>query len=160
AIALTAALVPINSHHLIWFGALAAASIVHLELTLGIERLRELHTESNTYVNLKSIWTFAGLLVLPPPLVATLVALTYTHMRFRVSRRIVPHRWVFAASNVIIASTAGGAVLLAAFPGTYPSLPSGWIGFAVVVAAAITRQIVNRSLTCFAVVLMYAGTTL
>ena len=160
AIALTAALVPINSCHLIWFGALAAASIVHLELTLGIERLRELHTESNTYTNLKSIWTFAGLLVLPPPLVATLIALTYTHMWFRVSRRIVPHRWVFAASNVITASTAGGAILHAAFPDTYPSLPSGWIGFAVVVATAATRWIVNRVLTSFAVVLMYPGTAL
>src|SRR5215207_8344134 len=159
AIALTAGLVPVAPHHLMWFAVLALASIAHLELTLGIERLRELHTEGNTYTNLKSIWTFAGLLVLPPPLVATLIALTYAHVWFRVSRRIVPHRWVFSASNVVLASTAGGAVLVT-LTDAYPSVPASWRGFGVVLLAAAARWIVNRVLTSLAVVLMYPETTL
>jgi len=78
---------------------------------------------------------------------------------FRVSRRIVPHRWVFSASNVVLASTAGGAVLVT-LTDAYPSVPASWQGFGVVLLAAAARWIVNRVLTSLAVVLMYPGATL
>jgi diguanylate cyclase (GGDEF)-like protein len=158
-IALTATFVLPTTRHLVWFGTLAIASILHMELTLGIERLRELHTEGHTYTNLKSIWIFAALLVLPPLLVAAMVALTYTYMWCRVNRRIVPHRWAFSACNVVLASAAGGAVLYASSPATYPSLPGGWVGFAVIVIAAIVRWIVNRVCTSVGLMLSQPGRT-
>jgi len=156
-VALTATLIPPTTRHLTWLGTLAVASILHLEFTLGIERLRELHTKGQTYTNLKSIWIFAALLVLPLPLVAAMVTLTYTHMWFRASRRIVPHQWVFSACNVILASAAGAAVLQAFYPATYPSLPGGWGGFGVIVITAIVYWAVNRVFTSVGLMLSHPG---
>lgn len=156
-IALTATLIPPTTRHLAWLGTLAIASILHLELTLGIERLRELHTNGRAYTSLKSIWIFAALLVLPLPLVAAMVALTYTHIWFRVNRRIAPHRWLFSACNMVLASTAVAAVLQAFYPATYPSLPSGWVGFGVIVIAAIAGWGVNRVFSSIGFLLAHPG---
>jgi diguanylate cyclase (GGDEF)-like protein len=158
-IALTATLIPPTTRHLAWLGTLVIASILHLELTLGIERLRELHPEGRAYTSLKSIWIFAALLVLPLPLVAAMVALTYTHIWLRVSRRVVPHRWLFSASSLVLASAAGAAVLQAFYPATYPSLPSGWIGFGVIAITAIVGWAVNRVFTSVGRLLSYSGST-
>src|SRR5215211_3947349 len=64
-VALTASLVPISSRDLMWFIALGAGSVLHLEATRQVERLRELHAVGSIYTNLQSIWTFAGLILLP-----------------------------------------------------------------------------------------------
>lgn len=157
-VALTMRLVPIGGQDLVWFGALAGASILHLEVMRGIERLRELHTHGRVFTNLKSVWTFAGLLVLPPPLVAALIAITYIHMWFRINRRMILHRWAFAACNVILASTAAGAVLFVTHPLTYPGLPHGLLGFAAVAGAGVVRWLVNTTLTGVALMLMKPGT--
>lgn len=157
-VALTATMVPVGGRDLVLFAALAGASILHLEVMRGIERLRELHTHGRVFTNLKSVWTFAGLLVLPPPLVAALIAITYLHMWFRINRRMILHRWVFAACNVMLASAAAGAVLAIAFPATYPELPHGLLGFAAVAGAGVMRWIVNSTLTGFALMLMNPGT--
>jgi diguanylate cyclase (GGDEF)-like protein len=157
-VALTMRLVPVGGQDLVWFAALASASIMHLEVMRGIERLRELHTHGRVFTNLKSVWTFAGLLVLPPPLVAALIAITYVHMWFRINRRMILHRWVFAACNVILASTAAGAVLVVAYPQSYPELPHGLLGFAAVAGAGVVRWLVNTILTGIALVLMNPGT--
>jgi len=153
-VALTANLVPVSGRDVTWFAMLAVAAILHLEITRGVERLRELHTEGRAYTNLMSIWTVAGLLVLPPVLVAGLLVLTYVHMWLRLGRRSASHRWVFSACNVIVASAAGGAILVAASPQSYPVLPHGPTGFAVIVAATLTRWMVNRTVASFALILM------
>jgi diguanylate cyclase (GGDEF)-like protein len=156
-IALTADMVPVSSRHVGWFSALAVASILHLEFMRGIERLRELHSHGRVFTNLKSVWTFAGLLVLPPSLVAALIVITYTHMWFRVSQQIMLHRWVFSTCNVVLASAAGGAILALAYPSAYPSLPHGLLGFGVVMAAAVARWLVNSTLTAIALLFMHPG---
>lgn len=157
-VALTAQMAPIGRQELVWFAALAGMSMLHLEIMRSIERLRELHTHGRVFTNLKSVWTFAGLLVLPPPLVAALIAVTYVHMWFRINRRMILHRWAFAGCNVILASAAGGAVLVMAYPDTYPQLPHGLLGFAAVAGAGIARWVVNSALTGFALMLMNPGT--
>jgi diguanylate cyclase (GGDEF)-like protein len=154
-IAATATLVPVRSGDLIAFAVLAVASVLHLELMRGIERLRELHSVGHVYTDLKSIWTFAGLLLLPPPLLAALIVLGFVHSWLRLRRRPVVHRWTFSACNVIVASTAGGAVLAAA--GAYPGLPTGAFAVAIIVGAALARWLVNRSLTSVALMLMQPG---
>lgn len=158
AVLLTAQMVPIGGEDLIWFAALAGASMAHLEVMRGIERLRELHTHGRVFTNLKSVWTFAGLLVLPPPLVAALIAITYMHMWFRINRRMILHRWVFAGCNVMLASAAAGAVLAIAYPQTYPELPHGLLGFAAIAGAGFMRWFVNSTLTGVALMLMNPGT--
>lgn len=158
-VVVSVALVPITTDSLVTFAILTAASVAHLEVTSGVERLRELHTEGRVFVPLMPVWTLAGMLVLPFPLVAALVALGYTHMWFRLGRKIVPHRWVFSASNVVVASGCGALVLHLAFPTAYPTLPVGSAGFAVIVAATLVRWIVNRTLAISAVRLMQPGRT-
>lgn len=158
-VAVTATLVPVGGSDLSRFGLLTVGSILHLEVTRGVERLRELHAEGRVFTNLKSVWTLAGLLVLPPPLVAGLIAVTYVHMWFRLGHQIVPHRWVWSACNVTLASAAGGAILVAAHPQAYPGPPHGPAGLAVVVAVTATRWAVNRTLTSVAIMLMRPGRT-
>jgi len=158
-IALTATIVPIGSRDLMWFAGLAVGSIVHLEVTRHIERIRELNSAGNIYSNFKSIWTFSALLLLPPPLVAALIVITYTHVWFRVSKRILVHRWVFSACNVVLASAAAGALLVAAYPHTYPDLPPGASGLIMIPVAGAVRWLVNRTFTRGALVLMDPDTT-
>jgi diguanylate cyclase (GGDEF)-like protein len=153
----TANLIPVQPRHLLSFGLLTTASVLHLEITRGVERLRELHAEGRIYVNLVSVWTLSALLVLPPALVGCFIALTYTHMWFRLGGKIVLHRWVFSACNLLLASAAGGAVLVAVRPEAYPALPHGAAGFALVIAATFVRWIVNRTIAIFALILMRAG---
>src|SRR5947208_1666833 len=49
-------------------GVLLAGSAIHLEAARDIERLRKVGAEGIPYVNLKGMWTFAGVLLLPPPM--------------------------------------------------------------------------------------------
>lgn len=158
-IGLTASVAPVTERDLVWFATLALLSVLHLEANRRIERLRELAAEGTQYVDLKSIWTFAGLLLLPPPLVAALIVVTYTHSWLRIGQRILPHRWYFSASTIVLASAAGGAILAAAFPSSYPGLPHGWVGVLVVAAAAAARWLVNSALVVVALPLMSTGTT-
>src|SRR5215211_1088045 len=80
AVVATAHMAPTGRRELAWFGVLAGCSVLHLEVTRSWERLRELHTQGRAYTDFQSVWTVAGLLVLPPLLVAALIGLTYTHM--------------------------------------------------------------------------------
>lgn len=153
AIVLTAGVRPVERVDLGWFAVLAGLSVVHLEANRGIERMRELATEGRTYVVLMSIWTFGGLLVLPPPLVAALIVVTYTHSWLRTGQHVLPHRWTFSAATIVLASAAGGAVL-AMHPAGYPVLPTGWSGIGIVVAAAVARWLVNSVLIVVALPLM------
>lgn len=156
-VAATVTLVPVGRWDLVVFGLLTVASVLHLELMRGIERLRELHATGGVYTDLKSIWTFAGLLLLPPPLLAGLIVIGFVHSWLRLRRRPVVHRWTFSASNVVLASAAGYAVLVLVYPGDYPGLPAGGFAVVVIVAAALVRWGVNRSLASVALMLMRPG---
>jgi len=158
-IVLTSRLFPVTRAGLGTFAVLAGLSVVHLEVNRRIERMRELATEGRTYVDLKSIWSFAGLLMLPPSLVAALIVLTYAHSWFRVGDDILPHRWVFSAATVVLGSAAGGMVLTMLHPAAYPGLVPGWIGVVLATAAAVARWAVNSLLVFAAMPLMDAVTS-
>ncbi len=156
----TATAVPVQRHHLVWFAVLTAGSLAHFEVTRRIERIRELASEGpKPYVNLHAIWTFAGLILLPPPLVAILVVVSYAHLWFRVTHRILLYRAVFNTAVALLATAAGGAVLAVLTPGSYPGLPHGWVGIAVVTLAAAARFLVNSLLVLGAIVLSAPGTS-
>lgn len=153
-VGLTAMLYPVTERHIALFLVLAALSAAHLEVSRGAERLRELATEGAPYVVWLSIWTFAGLLLLPPPLVAALIVITYGHSWFRVGRDILPHRWTFSAATVVLSSAAGGLALALAHPDGYPGPLVGWFAFGIAVLAAVVRWAVNSLLVFLAMPLM------
>ena len=137
---------PLERTDWIAFGVLALCSALHLEAVRGVERAREGARTGTPYVDLKSIWTFAGVLLLPPALAVGLVVFTFLYLRWRVVR-MVAHRWAFNGATVVIATHAAGVVLLAGLPaGVYPGLPSSFAGVFVIVLAAALRWFVNHGL--------------
>jgi diguanylate cyclase (GGDEF)-like protein len=151
-VAATSFAVPIGTADWIHLLILAGGSMVHVEAARGIERLREVAAEGIPYVNLKGMWTFAGALILPPPLAASLIALTYLHSWFRL-RRVSPHRWFFSAATIVLAAAAAAAALSTITPADYPGYPSGPIGLVAVVTAGLAYWFVNYSLVVGAVLL-------
>ena len=60
--------------------------------------------EGAPYINLLSVWLFAGVLLLPPPLLCALIVLGYLHSWARMYRlRALAHRKVFSAATVVLA---------------------------------------------------------
>jgi len=156
----TATLFPVERRHLVWFAVLAAGSLGHFEATRRIERIRELASEGpKPYVNLHAVWTFAGLILLPPPLVAALIVISYVHLWFRVTHRIVVHRAVFNTATAVLSTAAGGTVLVTLVPDSYPGLPHGWAGLVAVILAAPARFLVNSLLVVGAIMLTSPDTS-
>lgn len=151
-IAVTFGLVGVARPDLLLFAALTAGSVLHHEASRRTERIREIAAEGVSYVSPKTVWIFAGLLLLPPAMVATLIAITYLHSWLRLSR-VPAHRWVFSASTIVLAAGFGGAVLAAADPGGYPQLPTGLGGFVAIVLAGVLFWLVNYALVVVAIAL-------
>jgi diguanylate cyclase (GGDEF)-like protein len=125
---------------------LAAASMIHLEAARGIERERETMRANAPFIDLKSVWTFAAVLLLPVSLAVALVVLTHAHMRIRVVRTPT-FRWAYSAATVVVATHAAAAVLQVGLPpGDYPGLPVGWQGMLMVVLSGLARWFVNFAL--------------
>jgi len=120
------------------FVVLAVASTLHLECARGIERRRELAANTSPHTNLKCLWIFAALLLLPLSLVIPLVVLSYTYSWFRVYGRTIAHRKVFSTATYILASAASAAVLRAGGLLEAPRVPTGFWSLLVVLAAAAT----------------------
>lgn len=135
------------------FGVLTAASILHLESARGIERRREMAANSSPYTNLKSLWVFAGVLLLPLSLVVALVAISYSYSWFRVYGRTIAHRKVFSASTFILASAAAAATLRAGGLLTEPRVPTGPWALLVVLGATTIWWLVNFALVIGAILL-------
>lgn len=159
-VVLTAAVViryPVHRHDWLIFGILAIASIVHMQAVPGIERIRQGVPVNAPYVDLKSVWTFAGLLLLPPSLSVALVAITCVHLRLRL--RMQTFRWLYGSATVLLATYAAASVLYAGLPrGAYPGLPHSWQGVAVIALAAAVRWFVNFALVVV-IILMSAPKT-
>jgi diguanylate cyclase (GGDEF)-like protein len=135
------------------FAVLAAASVLHLESARGIERRREMAANTSPYTNLKSLWVFAGLLLLPLILAVALVVVSYSYSWIRVYGRTIAHRKVFSACTFILASAAAAAVLRAGGLLTEPRMPTGPWSLLVVLSAATTWWLVNFALVIGAILL-------
>jgi diguanylate cyclase (GGDEF)-like protein len=133
---------------MIWFAVLVVCSTVHVEASRSVERLRELLSDGKPWWNLQGVWSFAALVVLPPLLITAMIALTYLHIWVRV-RRVAPHRWIYTAAAVTLASAAGKTVLVLIGHGAPLTTVAGFGG---VLAGAVLRWAVN--VTLIAVVLI------
>lgn len=135
------------------FGLLAACAVVHVELTRGVERMRHITGGSGPYLDTKSGWSFAALLILPPALASAMVVFTHTYSWIRVWRGRRPlYRWIFTIATVLIATQAG-VVVLAFGPGPYPGIPSTVAGLGVVAAAGTLRWLINYVLVVGAIMI-------
>ncbi|WP_185447150.1 GGDEF domain-containing protein [Kribbella qitaiheensis] len=144
--------VDIASGDWIRFAALAAGSAIHIEAGREIDRLRWSAAEGATYVNLKAMWVFASVLILPLPLAIAITALSYLHSWSRL-RRSAPHRNVFSASTVVLASAAAVVCLTTLNPDGHPGYTGGAIGLVAVSVAATAYWFINYTLVVGAVVL-------
>ncbi|WP_243867102.1 GGDEF domain-containing protein [Actinophytocola oryzae] len=146
----TVTVVPVTRTHWLWFVLLVVASVACLEAAKGMERMREDTVEGTPYVNLLSVWMFAGVLLLPPPLLCALVTLGYLHSWVRVYRFEAPaHRKVFTAASVMLGCLAAYWVLHSVYSGvaeTFAAALDGPAGLLAVVAAAVVYRAVNYGL--------------
>ena len=144
---------PVTGTHWLWFGLLLLGSTVHLEAVSGIDRIRDLAEGS---VHLLSVWLFAGVLLLPPPLLCLLIVLGYMHSWGRVYRfRALAHRKVFSIATLVLGSLAAYWVLHEVSSGTEPFAAAldGPVGLLAVIAAGIVYWMINYGLVVAAIVM-------
>jgi len=152
AIAVAAArLVPVGPVDVSRWALLLAGSVIHVEATRGIERLREAAVGGGPYVSAKGLWIFAAVLVLPPPLTAALIAVTYAHSRIRVTRRVPAYKTVFSAATAVVSCAVAGMLLAWLDPAGYPGYPSGPAGLAAILAAGAGYWFTNYALIAAAI---------
>ncbi|MGW4528884.1 diguanylate cyclase [Amycolatopsis sp. NPDC004378] len=160
----TAFLLPVTGTDLVRFGVLAMCAVVYIEFTRRIERQREYWRGAVApYLDTKSVWSFAAVLVLPPALASAMVVLTYAVAWWRIwpHERPVPlYRWAFSGATVVCGTQAAVAVLalgMHQYPGVPDaSVPAGLLDLVVVAAAAALRWLVNASMVMAAILLSNA----
>ncbi|GAA4540016.1 GGDEF domain-containing protein [Amycolatopsis samaneae] len=143
-----------------WFAALVCGSVAHLEIARSIERRREQSSKGVPYTNLKSLWVFAAVLLVPLPLVVVLTAVSYGYCWARVYGPSVAHRKAYSAATFVLASAAASVVLHAGGLDQVPRLPKSAVSLLVIAAAAAIWWLVNYALVVFAIVLSSADASL
>ncbi|MEC3982505.1 GGDEF domain-containing protein [Amycolatopsis sp. H20-H5] len=148
ALAVTAATaigVPTRLRDLVFLAVLACLGVLQAELGRQVERVRRLVSDT-PHINMTSVWTFAGVLLLPPALVGTLVAILYLHLATRSLyriRRVPPFRTVLNATLVIVTCYATDFVLArTGITSMYAALGTGWAGVGAIVLAVVTYFVV------------------
>lgn len=152
---LSVRLLPVTAQSWLWFAILVVGSVVHLEAARGIERVREVASEGSPYVHMQSTWFFAGLMLLPPPLLVALIVISFLHEWQVVFRgRALAHRKAFSASTVILGCTAASLVFTAFAPDQplYTSMVNGPLGLVALVGAGFLYWLVNYALVVGAIV--------
>jgi diguanylate cyclase (GGDEF)-like protein len=124
---------------------LAGMGVVQAEIGHGVERVRR-QVDHTPHINLTSVWTFAGVMVLPPALIAVLVAVLYTHLALRSwygLRNTPPFRSMFNASLAVLSSYASYRVLTwGGVDGMRGALDAGWASLGGITAAITTYFLV------------------
>jgi diguanylate cyclase (GGDEF)-like protein len=142
----TAAAVPVRFWDLAVLAILGVLGLLQAELGRQIERVRRLVSDT-PHINLTSVWTFAGVLLLPPALVAVLVVVLYVHLATRSLariKRVPPFRTALNATLVVITCySAVFALHRLGVPDMYSALTSGWRGVTAITLAAVTYFLVS-----------------
>lgn len=146
--------VAVTGDQWIQFAVLAGASLLHLEATRRIERRREMAKAGRSpYTNLKSLWLFAGILLLPLALVCVLVVISFVYCWVRVYGPTIAYRKVYSVASSILPSAAAAAVLGAGGLGDAPRLPTGPWSLLVVLVAGGVWWFINFGLIVAAIML-------
>jgi diguanylate cyclase (GGDEF)-like protein len=135
------------------FAVLAACAITHIDLSRGIDRVRQLTSGPAPSLDTKTVWSFAAVLILPVTLAAAMVVVTQGWAWLRVWRGRRPlYRWIYSTAAIMIATQFAAAVL-AVGPGPYPGVPTTIAALGVVLAAAAARWLVNYALVIVAILI-------
>jgi diguanylate cyclase (GGDEF)-like protein len=125
--------------------------VAHSEIALRVERIRRRVTET-LHVDLSSVWTFAGALLLPRPLAAGVAVVVFTHLWWRSWRPRVPvYRHVFSTATIVLSCLAAGTVA-GADHGDGTGTAQGEVsGVLLLVVAILVYTTVNSALVAGAV---------
>ncbi|MET8853738.1 GGDEF domain-containing protein [Amycolatopsis sp. NPDC004625] len=141
----TAVAVPVRGWDVAVFGVLAGLGVLQAELGRQVERVRRLVSDT-PHINLTSVWTFAGVLLLPPALGAALVVVLYVHLGTRSLariKRVPPFRIALNATLVIVTCYSADFVLARLGIGDMSAaLTAGWRGVTAIALAAVTYFLV------------------
>jgi diguanylate cyclase (GGDEF)-like protein len=131
--------------------AIVGLGVAQAEIAAGIERVRK-HIGGPLHVDLCSVWTFAGALVLPPALAVGVAVVVHTHLWWRSWRPRLPlYKQLFSTSTVALACLAAGAVGAVARPGDGGLL--GGLGMVTIVLALLAYVVVNSALVAAAIMM-------
>ncbi|MFL6161862.1 MAG: diguanylate cyclase [Jatrophihabitantaceae bacterium] len=84
---------------------IAGLSVLHLELTARVERMR-LYLTTSAHVTMTSVWAFSAVLTLPTFYAASLVAVLFCFLSWQRSRQhtMIPHRDIFNGAVAVLAA--------------------------------------------------------
>jgi GGDEF domain-containing protein len=92
-------------------GVLALIGLAHTETAVRVERTRRRVTEE-MHVDLTSVWTFAGALLLPATLAAAVAVVVHGYVWWRSWRPRVPlYRQLFSTATVVLACIGASVVV-------------------------------------------------
>jgi diguanylate cyclase (GGDEF)-like protein len=134
-------------------GAIVGLGVVQAEVAVRIERVRK-QIGGPLHVDLCSIWTFAGALILPPALAVGVAAVVHTHLWWRSWRPRVPlYKQLYSTATIALACIAAGAVVAAGRPDA--GVLSG-LGVVTIGLALLAYLVVNSALVGGAIVMSAA----
>jgi diguanylate cyclase (GGDEF)-like protein len=125
--------------------------LVQAEIVAGVERVRR-RIGHALHVDLTSVWTFAGALLLPPVQAAGIAVVLQLHLWRRSWYPRVPlYRQLFSIATIVLACLAAGGVVGLTRPGD-PAGLSG-LGLGTIVLALLTYAVVNSALVGGAIIM-------
>lgn len=135
------------------FAVLAVCGIVHIDLSRGVDKVRQLTSGAAPWLDTKTVWSIAAVMIFPVTLAYAMVILTHVWAWVRVWRGRRPlYRWVFTTASIVIA-TQVAAIVLSVGPGAHPGVPTTLASLAVVLAAAALRWFINYALVIAAILI-------
>ena len=126
-------------------GLLFLGAAIHAEAARHIERIR-ITRNDRPFIDLKSMWTFAGLLLVHLGPALALVTATFAYWWVRNEQHPPPHRWIFSWATVILGSGAAAFVLVGIDKSTLLTAAAGPEGLVLIALAALVRWTVNHGL--------------
>jgi diguanylate cyclase (GGDEF)-like protein len=129
---------------------LVVAGVLSTEASLGVERMRR-QSDDHPHLDLSSVWTFAGAVLLVGPLAALVAMAIYLHIYLRVWRRnkVPLHRVLFSTATILLAVQAAAAVTDRI---GNDLLFHSVAGVLAVVAAMVVYMLVNLALVVLVIV--------
>ncbi|MET9000547.1 GGDEF domain-containing protein [Amycolatopsis sp. NPDC004169] len=128
---------------------LLVLGVLQSETGRRVERIRR-RVSGTPHINMTSVWTFAGVLLLPPILLAVLVGGLYAHLAIRSWYRLqrVPASRTVSNAAIIVLScyTAQSVLRLSGLPDVRAATTHGWAGTFAIAAAGVTFFVVNALL--------------
>ncbi|WP_018331406.1 GGDEF domain-containing protein [Actinomycetospora chiangmaiensis] len=148
---------PVDARDWVVVGLLFLGVAVHAEAARHIERVR-ITQDDRPFIDLKSMWTFAGLLLVDLGPALVLVAATFAYWWIRNEQHPPVHRWFFSWATVVLGTGAAALVLVDVDRARLLTAAAGPTGLLLVALAAVVRWTVNHGLVVGIILLLSAPT--